>query len=318
MHLSTTVLVTGSTGFIGRAVTTALGQSGVNVLAGYRRTTSSSMPNAISFDLDRPTELSFALQGVDAVVHCAFGDERAMVTQCQTLLDSMSAASVTKLVYFSSIAVHGEGQGPIGFYAEQKARCEDIVSEWCDRSTENRAIILRPGVVYGAGSPLWIEKLSRRIESGVWGDFGVDGEGPATLIHIDDLARVTSRSVDYLSTGAKALVAMDVVGPEVPSWNEYFHALARHVTGKPMRNVSALGRKVLPVLGIAAKVLNRFKIPFMRKFALAPTKGELAMFARKVPYDSSLVPKFLGYQPSIGMAEGLAGSLANHETRPEP
>lgn len=318
MHLSTTVLVTGSTGFIGRAVMTALGQSGVNVLAGYRRTTSSSTPNAISFDLDRPTELSFALQGVDAVVHCAFGDERSMVRQCQALLDAMSAASVTKLVYFSSIAVHGEGQGPIGFYAEQKARCEDIVSKWCDRSTENRAIILRPGIVYGAGSPLWIEKLSRRIEAGVWGDFGDDSVGPATLIHIDDLAIVTTQSVEYLSTGGKALIAMDVVGPEVPSWNEYFHALARHVTRKPLRNVGYPGRKILPVLGIAAKVLSRLQIPFMRKFALAPTKGELAMFARNVPYDSSMVPKTLGYQPSIGMAEGLALSLANHETSPEP
>ena len=276
------------------------------------------MPNVVALDLDHPSEISAALKNVDVVVHCAFGEERTMASQCQSLLDAMTEASVTKIVFFSSIAVHGEGHGPIGFYAEQKARCEHLVAKWCERHTENRALILRPGIVYGAGSHLWIEKLSQRIKAGVWGDFGVAGEGPATLIHIDDLAKVTASSVEYLSNGGEALVAMDVVGPEVPSWNEYFNALAGRITDKPLRNVGAVGRTLLPVIGFAAKVLKRLKIPLLRKFALAPTKGELEMFARNIPYDPSVVRKILSYEPSIGMTTGLTLSLPDHETRPDP
>jgi nucleoside-diphosphate-sugar epimerase len=318
MHLGETILVTGSGGFIGRAVAKALSETTFNVRAGYRRAVPSDVSAGVLCDLDQPDQIAAAVKGADVVIHCAFADEHAMVRQCQSLLDAMALASVTKIIYFSSIAVHGEGQGPIGFYAEQKARCEQLILQWCEKSPEHRAVILRPGIVYGAGSHLWIDKLVARIRAGVWGDFGAAADGPATLIHIDDLSIVTREAANYLLSDKHAPISLDVVGPEVPSWNAYFQALAARVSHHPLRNISPLGRTILLIVGIAAKVLRRLGLPIMRGAALAPTKGELVMFARNVPYDAAEVPKHLGFQPQIGLVEGLARSLPNQDTRPAP
>jgi nucleoside-diphosphate-sugar epimerase len=318
IDLSSTILVTGSGGFIGRAVTNALNTKLYSLRQGYRSRVPTDAVNAIACDLDQPSQIAAAVDKADVVVHCAFADEKAMVLQCQALLEAMETASVTKLVYFSSIAVNGEGEGPIGFYAEQKAKCEDLIHQWCARSTDNSAVILRPGIVYGAGSHLWIDKLIQRINAGVWGDFGATADGPATLIHVDDLAVVTTASVDYLLSGKQGAVVMDVVGPDVPTWNQYFHALAARLSDRPLRKIGAFGHVALPAIGFVAKVLKRLGIPLLRNAALAPTKGELAMFARKVPYDATIVPRLLGYQPKIGLKEGLARSLPNQETRPAP
>lgn len=313
-----TIFVTGSGGFIGSAVAKALRDKAYSLRAGYRKSVPSDVADAVSCDLDDSAQISAAIRDVDVVVHCAYGNEQAMVQQCRLLLEAMSKASVTKIVYFSSISVHGEGKGPIGHYAQQKALCEALIEQWCTQDTQNRAVILRPGIVYGAQSHLWIGKLSQRIQAGVWGDFGKAGQGPATLIHIDDLTAVTAASVDYLLGDQKALIAVDVVGPQVPTWNEYFHALAAHVSQKPLPNIGALGRVTLPAMGFAAKVLRRFGVSVPQRALLAPTKGELAMFARQVPYDATMVSRLLGYRPSIDLNEGLKRSFSNQETRPLP
>jgi len=103
-------------------------------------------------------------------------------------------------------------------------------------SSDRRAIVLRPGIVYGTGSQFWIDKLGERILSGAWGTFGAAGEGYAGLVHVDDVA-------DIVASAAKALVApgrsnlpqlatANVVGPEQPTWNRFFATLATAM-GKP-------------------------------------------------------------------------------------
>src|SRR5690606_23278954 len=137
-------------------------------------------------------------------------DEAAMTRQCAALLDAMSAAGVERLVYFSSIAVYGDATAPriddpinvnglSGAYARGKAECEQLVRVWAEVDPARRAIILRPGIIYGACSPFWTEKLSQRIRAGVWGDFGPAGEGIAPLVHVDDVAEAANRAVERLA-----------------------------------------------------------------------------------------------------------------------
>ncbi len=312
------ILVTGGTGFIGARVTKALRAAGHETLAGTRRTVSQA--GLIACDLDKPAEVKGALAGIDTVVHCAYGDESIMPRQCATLLAAMAAAGVTRIVYFSSIAVYGDKDGPVDGYGRAKMDCETLLRGWEQADGNRRAIIVRPGIVYGAGSRFWIDKMAERIRLGLWGDFGAAGDGWAHLVHVDDVAAVTVAAVELFQDDATRgeIPALDIAGPERPSWNAYFKALA-----------AALGAPALPEIGptmlrwwsaraFAAKVWRRVGLPGGYRASLAPAPGELALFRRRLNLDTNSATAILGLSPKLTLREGLARSLTSQETRPEP
>ena len=313
-----TILVTGSGGFIGSAIAAMLRTADYDVRAGLRRIGAGAVPGEVACDLDRPAELAAAVAGVDTVVHCAYGEEHAMPTQCAALLQAMDDAGVRRIVYFSSIAVHGDGNGPIGAYASAKAECEALVRGWENKGEGRRAVILRPGIVYGARSRFWIHKFSERIRAGVWGDFGPSAAGPALLVHVDDMAAVVIAAVARLSEAGPPIPELDVVGPETPAWNAYFHALAGRLSEQPLAAIGPVRLVCLSSLGLFARIWRRLGLPGWGRVALAPTWGELSMFARTVPFDAAKLPEKLGVTPKIGLKEGLDRSFPVQETRPDP
>jgi len=316
------ILVTGGRGFIGAALVAALVKEGFGTLAGVRRV---SNANEIVCDLDDVAQTRAALDGSRLVVHTAYGDVGAMERQCANLLAAMDEARANSIVYFSSIAVYGaregdvvETDGSIGAldaYARGKIACEKLVRAWAEDAAypERRAIILRPGIVYGAGSRYWIDRLSQRIRAGVWGEFGANGAGVAALVHVDDVVGCVSRAAARLLANERdalpRCVTLNLVGPETPSWNIYFTALAAALGAPalPALDASTIARRA--PLALAAKVWRRVGLPGFEKQALIPTGGELALFARKANYDTRAARELLGYAPGVSMAEGLARSL---------
>lgn len=317
------VLVTGGTGFIGRTIVRDLAAAGHAVRSGTRHP-GPSTPGPIELvacDMDKPAELGTAMDGVTTVVHCAYGDEAAMARQCTNLLAAMSAKQVCRLVYFSSIAVYGDAEHPAldapldiqrlrGAYATGKASCEALIHAWANERTGRHAIILRPGVVYGKNSPFWIDKLVERIRLGIWGDFGAQGEGSAPLVHVDDVAAVTLASVHALDGPIPTPVeTFDVIGPETPSWNRYFHALAKAMAAPPLKKVSGTRLKWWQARSVPAKIWRRLGLPGGARAALAPTPGEMAIFSRHTHYDRSALETRLGLRPQIGLEDGLQRSF---------
>ena len=152
------ILVTGGAGFIGKATVALLAKSGFSVRAGLRMA-NPQVPFGFPCNLDNPGEVRTALRGASAAVHTAYGSHAAMTRQCNTLLGAMEAEGVENLIHLSSIAVYG-GQagklneasplaGDLDDYARAKCECEELVRAWAS-SGDRRAIILRPGIVYGA------------------------------------------------------------------------------------------------------------------------------------------------------------------------
>ncbi|MFT4095641.1 MAG: SDR family oxidoreductase [Rhodoblastus sp.] len=316
------ILVTGGRGFIGSALVAALAQAGFAVRAGVRRP---ALALDVAADLDDAAQTRAAVDGAALVVHTAYGEPGAMARQCAGLLAAMTQAGADSLVYFSSIAVYGAREGavfehdaavgPLDAYASGKVACEGLVHAWAGdpAHADRRAIIVRPGVVYGAGSRYWIDRLSQRIRAGMWGDLGASGEGTAPLIHIDDLADLSIRAAQRLTgPGGDTLprvVALNAVGLETPSWNVYFRALAAAVGAPALRPLDpAILARQAP-LALAAKAWRRLGLPGFERQALIPTGGELAVYARKANYDTGAARQLLDFSPRVTMAEGLRRSI---------
>lgn len=324
------ILVTGAGGFIGSALLGPLVETHGAVLAGIRRKRpeQSEKIQTLSCDLDDPAQVHAAMQGVDLVIHAAYGDEAAIFRQCTTLLDAMARAGTTSLIALSSVAVYGQRAGSIeettppathlGRYAREKSQCETLIALWSALEPKRRAIVLRPGIVYGAQSPLWIEKMTARIASGGWGLFGRRGEGSAALIHVDDLAQQIL-AASRLLTGPQRMEqphfrTLNAVGPEAPSWNAYFAAVAEATGAAPLRQWSDGELALRQALAIPAKLGRRLNLPVGTAASLAPTSGEMGLFALKADYRGAAAAQVLGFQPRIGLAEGLARSLPTHQT----
>jgi nucleoside-diphosphate-sugar epimerase len=309
--MSGATLVTGAAGFIGAATVAALRAAALDVKAGVRR----GVDGATLCDLDRPETLAPALAGVDLVVHAAYGDVAAMPAQTQALLAAMTQTGARALILLSSIAVYGAAEGaidesaalsPADAYGAAKVACEDAARAWAAGAPERRAILLRPGIVYGAGSRFWTIKLAERIRAGAWGDFGPRAEGPAALIHVDDLSAMIVQLVGRLRAGEApaGCLALNAVGPERPSWNAYFAALARHLGRPSPRRWSEGEIRRRVSLSLPAKFWRRLGLPGLDALALAPTSGELALFARRASYETDAA-RALGLEPRIGLGEGL-------------
>ncbi|PZQ19311.1 MAG: hypothetical protein DI565_02750 [Ancylobacter novellus] len=320
--MSRKILVTGSAGLVGRATATRLAESGFQVRAGLRRTAP-----PVSFaghpaieptpcDLDDAAQLRAAVAGADLVVHAAYGDEAAMAAQCRRLLSAMEQEGVARLVQLSSIAVYGERTGLIvetdgpagdpGPYGRAKLDCEEAIRRWGAAASGRAAVLLRPGVVYGRGSALWVDKMVERIEAGALGDLGEAASGPAPLVHVDDVAAAIEAATRLLLESGDGVSAVNLVGPETPPWRDYFAALASAAGAPAPRPASPVEAAARRALALPAKAWARLGLPGFRSLALAPAPGEQALFARDAVFSMERAALGLGFRPMIGLAEGLA------------
>jgi nucleoside-diphosphate-sugar epimerase len=318
------ILVTGAGGFIGSAVVTRLVESGLAVRAGLRRLPDGPAPtrDIVGCDLDDPGSLDHACAGAVAIVHAAGRAVSGMVGQTRNLLSAAERAGIDRIVYFSSVAVYGPAEGRVGEpdappstaapddpYCAAKRSCEAMLRAWVAARPGRRAAILRPGIVYGPGSSLWVERPIAALRAGSLGDLGPRGEGIAALIHLRDVAEATRCALAALSGPGPGLLTANLVGPETPSWNGYFAALAA-AAGLPKPRALRPGRlALLRVLSLPAKALARLHLPVPRILRLVPAPGELRLFARAARYDTTRGRTGLGFRPTITLSDGLAASL---------
>ena len=114
------VLVTGATGFVGSHVAERLVQDGHKVRTVVRPTSDTGFIDELGVekivgDLTEPECIKRAVDGVDAIVHCAakVGDwgpveeyRKVNVDAFRTLLESAAEAGVNRFVYISTLGVY--------------------------------------------------------------------------------------------------------------------------------------------------------------------------------------------------------------------
>ncbi len=218
-------LVTGASGFIGRALTPHLRAAGHRVTA---------WPRSSVFDLARtaisaaPAEWIAQLRDVDAVVHLAglahqlhdaHTDEHYFrVNRDGTLhlAEAAHAAGVKRFIFLSSAKVFGEGGDeiygeisqphPHDAYAESKWQAEQLLRERFAQTLE--LVILRPPLVYGRDAKANFASLMQLARLPIPLPFaGIDNR--RALIGIDNLVDLIALCLTSPQAAGKTLLCAD-------------------------------------------------------------------------------------------------------------
>jgi nucleoside-diphosphate-sugar epimerase len=223
---------------------------------------------------------------------------------------------VRLVVHLSSIAVYGPAEGEVDEatptltgdgpgYAHWKAAAEAICR--AEAGPDLSVVILRPSIVYGAGSELWVRTLARRIIAGRWGHFGAAGEGICNLVHVSDVAAAVRAA---LNVGAGVEV-FNINGPEPVTWNTWFSHFARAI-GHELPSIAPAAWRRRSRLALPLKAAARIA-PVRRRCETyllgAPSASELRLFALRATYPVEKARRGLGWQPSVCLVEGTQDAV---------
>jgi predicted dehydrogenase/nucleoside-diphosphate-sugar epimerase len=321
------VLVTGANGLIGRHLVRRLLQAGNPVRIFVRRQPEAEFRNDANIevflgDLGDPAAVDRAVAGTEIVYHVgaamkggAHDHERGTVCGTQNIVDSVLRHAVERLVYVSSLsclhaAVARRGDvitedWPVepsptkrGAYTQAKTAAEKIVLD-AIRDQRLRAVLLRPGRVFGPGMTLLTPEVARRM-----GNFFIvlgDGTRELPLVYVEDvidaiiLAAGTSEfdgSIFHIVDRAK--ITQNQVVRDFISKNRN-KAKVIHVPVAIAYSL-ALGFELL------SKVLNR-PVPL----SIYRVKSALA----RMHFDCGRAENDLGWRPRVGVASGLIETMAS-------
>ena len=316
-----TVVVLGAGGFVGRRVVDALAATDwAQPVAVARRIAAVSLHPAarkVALDAGDENALASVLNGAAGVVNCIAGEPTAIVQTGRALL-AVAARMPTppRVVYLSSLAAYGGVAGTVdedsplhddySDYGTAKARVDQLAAE------HPFAVRLRPGIVYGPGSPWWTDRIARLLVARRLGDLGEAGSGYCNLVHVDD---VVAAILAALRTPAAAGRALNLGSPVAPTWNEYFVHYAHALGAEPVRRIGPARlqlelRLLGPVLKVRERITGNDAVP-----ALRPWLTDLCGLAVRMRVERAQQVLGLRWKPlDQGLAECAEWFLAGHRT----
>jgi nucleoside-diphosphate-sugar epimerase len=341
MSAKNLTLVTGAGGFIGGWVAETLYLQGKPVRAGVHGWAGAARParfpmEVVECDIMNPRQLEEVMQGVGCVIHCAKGPYDAIPQSTRNVLEAATRKGVERIVHVSTTEVFGGQAGPIDesfpcvsmndMYADNKIRAEEICQEYIAKGLP--ISIVRPPIVYGPFSKTFTVNIAYKLLSGNWGIYKGLADGMCNLIYVTDLA-------DGILLAAESEAAIGQVfilnGSDLPTWNEYFERFndalelpplkmyesqSIGVTTKlkePLRNTIKFARDHFEhaIKQMAAKQpLARRLMKFVEtSMKTTPRLHDLKLYQREATYLNQKAQHLLGYQPSVGLDQGLRLSV---------
>jgi nucleoside-diphosphate-sugar epimerase len=182
-----TVAVTGGTGFVGQCLLDLAAQEGIGVQALARQAQADR--KGVSWyagDLLNPKALSRLVRGTEAVIHVAgvvnavhpAEFEAGNVAGTMAIIEAAIKAGVPRFVFVSSLSAR---ESALSAYGASKARAERLVKasglDWT---------IVRPPAIYGPRD----KEMFELFRAAKWGVVPMPKEGRASVIHVQDLARL--------------------------------------------------------------------------------------------------------------------------------
>lgn len=299
------VLLTGASGFIGRALLPRLQKDDHVVFAAVRRPAGLPDERLIG-NIGPATDWKNAVRGCEVVVHLA---SRVHVMR-ETATDSLAAnreintagtlnlarqaaaAGVRRFVFASTVKVNGEGReqpyrendepAPEDAYAISKFEAEAGLRA-ISRETGMEIVILRFPLVYGLGVTANFLRLLQIVDRGLPLPFG-SINNRRSLIYLGNLVDVISLSLAHPAASNKTWLVSDGEDVSTP-------VLVRRIA-------TALGRpaRLLPVPTGVLRGLG----------AVTGKRKEMGRLLGSLAVDSSAIRRELGWVPPYTMGEGLA------------
>lgn len=323
-----TALVTGATGCIGRCLVRKLLASGcyVNVLVrdssrlhkGLGELSNDSI-NVVKGDLHDSAALTKAVDEVEVVFHAAGKAHmvpqnrpdkeefyRVNVEGTRNLLQACRNQNLSAFIYFSTIAVYGRRAStpltevtpcrPEGDYAWSKYLAEKTILQHFEGG-RRAPTILRLGTVYGEGDRGNFLRMLKGIESGRFIFVG-SGETQKSMTYVENVADATIRAAaTRVAQGEIYLVA----DPSPYALRLVVETVARHLNVPVPR--WHLPAPLLLGAGCVLAVLQTagFSVPF--------TARDVQTLMTDVVCDVSKIHASLGFQPRVGLEEGVARTV---------
>jgi UDP-glucose 4-epimerase len=288
--VSLSLLITGGTGFVGRALVKRLGEKQVSLAS---RSDSAAWHNA--------------LVGITTVVHLAarvhvMRDTEAdpmtafravNVVNTLSLARQAATAGITRLVFISSVKVNGEATeldrpytaddepAPLDPYGISKMEAEQGLRKIA-AETGMEVVIIRPPLVYGPGVKANFQSLMRLLVRGMPLPFGAINNR-RSMVSLDNLVDLIVTCIDHPSAANQTFLVSD--GEDLST----------------TQLLQRLGR----ALGTPARLIP---IPVMFLKVGAALVGKPAVAQRlcgSLQVDISKTRQLLGWTPPLTVDEGL-------------
>jgi farnesol dehydrogenase len=306
------VLLTGGTGYLGRAVARALIDRGHTLVLFSRSASRAGLAGTpVDGDIRDPQAIARAAAGCDAVVHAAalvsiwrrrardFDDVN--VGGLRNVIDAASSAGIRRIVYTSSfLALPPRGQAE-PLEANDYQRTKVAADRLAAQAVRDGAPIVRiyPGVVYGPGTltegnlvgRLIADHLKHRLPGLVGSD------RPWSFAYVDDVAAGHCAALERGTIGARYSLGGENAPPR-----RVFEILEQ-LTGRrpPIRLPFALAAAIGGVEELRVRLLGGVPLA---------TRGAVDIFRHDWSLDSSAAVRDLGYSMTP-LAEGIRRTVAS-------
>lgn len=312
------ILVTGGTGFTGKALVLRLLKEGHEVTAlDYKeglRTEELRKAGAkvvIGTVVDRDV-VAKCMKGQEIVHHLAAAfremnvpDEfyyNVNVNGTKNCLEAAAAEGVRKFVYCSTCGVHGNIDNPPGgedapiqpadYYQKTKYLAEPIVAEYSKKGM--KTVTLRPAAIYGPGDPERFYMIFRRVAKGRFPMFG-NGKTLYHPLYIDNLVDAFLLAQDPDRGNGQSYLIAD---------EEYFpiEELVKRVAKALNVDVKIPHYPVWPVV-VVGHIVEKACKPFRITPPIFPRRVD--WYRQNRAFKIEKAKRDLGYRPRVGIDEGL-------------
>lgn len=328
---SSTVLVTGATGFIGQRLTNALIGRGVVVHVLTRNAGcvpaawgAASVTSRVADLLDAKT-LRNVCEGVDAVFHLASHVERSdsdsseghfrlSVKGTEALLNEAERSAVKRFVYASSVKAMGEvtrgcadehtEARPISPYGEAKLLAEQLIAS--KNGSRMQTANLRLPMVYGANPKVNLVRMIAAMDRGRFPPMPETGN-KRSMVHVDDVVQALILAAETPTANGQTYIVTD---GQAYSTRQIYEAIC-----------SSLGRRVprwtcpvfaLKLAGIAGDLAAR-----VTGWNAPVTSEAVEKLVASAWYSCAKIQGELGYRPSrdlySAIPEMVRAYRASHE-----
>lgn len=312
------ILITGATGFTGKALAKRLVDEGHDVVAldykeGHK--TDELRNWGVDVHIGSVVDASIVdklMPGIEVVHHLAaafremnvpddYYDE-VNVQGTRVVLDAALREGVKKFVYCSTCGVHGNCDNPpaaedapiqpADYYQRTKYEAEPIVLEYNKKGLP--ATILRPAAIYGPGDPERFFMIFRRVAKGLFPMFG-NGKTLYHPLYIDNLVDALVLAMDTDKGLGEAYLIADDEYVEIED-------LVRRVARAMHTEVKLPHFPILPVVALG-HVVEKLCSPFNVMPPIFPRRVD--WYRQNRAFDIRKAKRDLGYIPRVPLDEGL-------------